>query len=70
MVDLNKNITYNVHDILREKFAQSVIPEKFEVYKIDLNKNIFTIRNLSTNIQSFESFENLQIFYVKENIQY
>ncbi len=73
MVEINGNITYNVHDILRKKFESFVTnnvgyQERFEISDIDLGKNTYFLRNLATNSVSLETLQNLQIFYIKEHI--
>lgn len=66
--NLNPNFTIDIGDILRDKFMDNLIMARYEVVGIDLAQNLYSLRNLSTNAVKKESFENLQIFFIKELI--
>jgi hypothetical protein len=65
MPDLNPKFKLRLNDIVKDKFNDRIVSQ-YEIVHIDTARDLYTLRNLSTNAISKESMENIQIFFIKE----
>jgi len=70
MADLNPNLKINLHDIFRDKFGDFRNIQRYEVVKLRTTQEppLIFLRNLATNITQPHSMEEIQLYYIKENI--
>ena len=69
MADLNPNLTINVHDIFRDKFADFRYTRRYEVVRVqtDVFPKLIFIKDLENNVVQKRSPEEMNLFFIKEN---
>ena len=66
MTTLDPNFKICLRDVFTTKFKSGMIPETCEVIKIDKDKNIISLRSVSTNVVRHYSSEEVQIYFIKQ----
>jgi len=65
---MTQRYDYRIGDRFRTKFNDNQIERRYVLMEIEYQENRYHLRDVATNQEILEPRENIEIFYIKENI--